>query len=374
MRQARFKAAPEASMYIITAFRGSWTGGLFWAIPKNWQTSVTGISSGTVNVELDYDVDGNTKKRTILPGQTGALETRYTWDGAGRMTGIQQGPVLSPTKETQITYDGLSRRVRLVEKTNGAVTSDKRYVWSGISILEERDVAVPTILRRFYEEGEQRVGGADAGSYYYFRDHLGSVREMVDASGTLRVRYNFTLYGERTKATGNLDTEMGYTGHWFHSPSGLHLAPYRTYDAELGRWLSRDPIGEMGGLNLYGYVVNDPVNAIDPDGKNPVIIAAIGIAIGAVIIAATVIKLSNAARDLADGIKAYGGDRPMKDPSKCDKKIEDMQAAAKRMRDSSIPALQKELTGAAIAPLTPSTGMQGVDNARDLIIDRVNNY
>jgi len=43
MRQARFKAAPEASMYIITEFRGSWTGGLFWAIPKNWQDMVTGI-------------------------------------------------------------------------------------------------------------------------------------------------------------------------------------------------------------------------------------------------------------------------------------------------------------------------------------------
>ena len=50
MRQARFKAAPEASMYIITEFRGSWTGGLFWAIPKNWQNMVTGIKFFCVEV------------------------------------------------------------------------------------------------------------------------------------------------------------------------------------------------------------------------------------------------------------------------------------------------------------------------------------
>jgi uncharacterized protein RhaS with RHS repeats len=48
----------------------------------------------------------------------------------------------------------------------------------------------------------------------------------------------------------------------------LVLAPFRTYNPYLGRWISRDPIREKGGINLYGYVGNDPVNAIDPDGRD----------------------------------------------------------------------------------------------------------
>lgn len=45
---------------------------------------------------------------------------------------------------------------------------------------------------------------------------------------------------------------FGYTGHYVHKPSGLHLAMYRAYDAHLGRWLNRDPIGEVGGINRHG--------------------------------------------------------------------------------------------------------------------------
>jgi len=60
--------------------------------------------------------------------------------------------------------------------------------------------------------------------------------------------------------------DFGFTGHYFHSPSGLNLTLYRAYSPTLGRWLSRDPIGEEGGLNLYGYVDNNSVNAVDPLG------------------------------------------------------------------------------------------------------------
>src|ERR1700738_1676589 len=55
----------------------------------------------------------------------------------------------------------------------------------------------------------------------------------------------------------------------YHARSGLYLAPYRAYNPSIGRWLSRDPLGEKGGLNLYAYVGNDPVNRVDPFGLFP---------------------------------------------------------------------------------------------------------
>ncbi len=76
-------------------------------------------------------------------------------------------------------------------------------------------------------------------------------------------------YGRRSLVSGADLADFGFTGHYVHKPSGLHLALYRAYDANLGRWLSRDPIGIRGGLNLYRYVRNDPVNWIDPLGLAP---------------------------------------------------------------------------------------------------------
>ncbi len=60
--------------------------------------------------------------------------------------------------------------------------------------------------------------------------------------------------------------DFGYTGHYTHTKSGLALAPYRAYDPDLARWLSRDPIGETEGANLYRYVSNDPISFADPLG------------------------------------------------------------------------------------------------------------
>jgi len=84
-----------------------------------------------------------------------------------------------------------------------------------------------------------------------------------------------------------LEADFGFTGHYFHTPSKLHFAVYRAYDADLGRWLNRDPIEEEGGINLYGYVANDPINYFDPDGESAAAIAipiaeGVGAGVGAV--------------------------------------------------------------------------------------------
>jgi RHS repeat-associated protein len=154
----------------------------------------------------------------------------------------------------------------LKDSTN-SITSYKRYLWAdGHQPAEERAANGTTIERRYHHQGEQRFGGTDAGKYLYTTDHLGSIRELIDSTGTIRALYDYDPYGVRTKLSGDLDTVISFTGHPYHTASGLHLTLFRAYDAELGRWLSADPIGEAGGMNLYGYVHATPLNFYDPLG------------------------------------------------------------------------------------------------------------
>jgi RHS repeat-associated protein len=90
--------------------------------------------------------------------------------------------------------------------------------------------------------------------------------------------YRYDAYGNTVTASGSLAGANVYrfSSKEFLVNSGLSYYGYRFYDPNLQRWLNRDPIGEEGGINLYGFIGNNPANAIDPTGEA----AAIGIGAG----------------------------------------------------------------------------------------------
>ena len=110
-----------------------------------------------------------------------------------------------------------------------------------------------TILKRYYPKGEQRIGDADAGLYTYRTDHLGSIREVVDSTGTLTARYDYDAWGVLETVSGSFNLDFGYTGHFIHHPSGLHLAPFRAYDPTLGRWIGREHIDLRTHIGLDAH-------------------------------------------------------------------------------------------------------------------------
>jgi len=89
---------------------------------------------------------------------------------------------------------------------------------------------------------------------------------MFGSTGTVVARYDYDPYGRSTTILGTTPTDLNFTGLYRHSKSSLDLAVHRAYDADLGRWLSRDPVAEGGGLNLYAYVGNRPALHTDPLG------------------------------------------------------------------------------------------------------------
>ena len=197
-----------------------------------------------------YDAKG---QKTTLDGKT------FEWDDEGRLTAIVMG-----TNRTELAYDGMSRRTKITEFTNGAVTSKKLYWWLGGSIVSERDglAAGFPITKRYFGQGVLQ----GVTKLFYTFDHLGSVRELVDNAGVVQADYRYSTYGERTKQAGALESDWGYAGLWHHGPSGLDLATYRAYDAANRRWISRDPLGEGVDYNLYRYCGNNPISRVDPRG------------------------------------------------------------------------------------------------------------
>jgi RHS repeat-associated protein len=148
----------------------------------------------------------------------------------------------------------------------------KHLIWNGLSIVQQRSYFATVLedTRDYFGDSERRTfPSAGTQNLLYTTDHLGNIREVVDKGpGAIRVRYDYTPYGIRSKASGawNLDSDFGFTGHYTNDRSGLILAPYRALDAKLGRWLSRDLVGEQDGTNLYAYVGNVPLNYVDPSG------------------------------------------------------------------------------------------------------------
>ena len=132
------------------------------------------------------------------------------------------------------------------------------------------------IDRRYFAQGEQRKNNNAWENYFYCRDHFGSIREVVKSVGTadtLVARYDYDPYGKRLTQyeAPSYICDLRYTGH-FTVPSPVAgqtemvLTNFRAYDPQLAIWLSADPLGEAGGLNLYAYCYGNPLNFYDPDG------------------------------------------------------------------------------------------------------------
>jgi RHS repeat-associated protein len=195
----------------------------------------------------------------LSASDTNAPNLSYQWDAEQRLTGIIQG-----TNQSQFYYDGIGRRLRIVETSGGVTQADRRFLWCGPDVCEEWN-SNNVVVNRYFAQGEQQLGT----NLFYTRDHLGSIRELTDSTAANRAEYDYAPYGSPVKLDGNLEVNFGFTGHFRHLPTGLDLTLYRAYDAGNARWLSRDPMKEKCGMNLYGYVQNNPINLVDPLGLCP---------------------------------------------------------------------------------------------------------
>jgi RHS repeat-associated protein len=147
---------------------------------------------------------------------------------------------------TKLAYDGLDR----LAEYNGSGTIQRRYAPGDT-------LGAPVV---WYE------GSGTTDRRFQSTDERGSVIAVSDASGNLLAANSYDEYGN--PGASNLGA-FGYTGQAWLPTVKLWYYKARELNPELGRFLQPDPIGYSGGANLYAYVLNDPVNLIDPLGREP---------------------------------------------------------------------------------------------------------
>jgi RHS repeat-associated protein len=194
-----------------------------------------------------YDANGNVLDDGVRT---------YQWDAENRLIQVvhKTGP-----GTTTFRYDGLGRRISI--SYNG---SETRYLWCGSTLCQGR-TSTDTVTRRYYPEGEAiPLSGT---LLYYGQDQLGSVRDVVATQNGSRVAsFDYDPYGNSSQSNGRVATDFRYAGMFYDQQDGLYLTQYRAYDPRVAKWLGRDPIQENGGINLYGYSTENPINNLDPAG------------------------------------------------------------------------------------------------------------
>jgi RHS repeat-associated protein len=211
------------------------------------------------------------------------LSQRFTFDAEDRLVSVTTEETRG-TVETRFEYDPIGRRIASSEMRRSVSGTDspvqrKRFVWQGLRMVQEvRDSGTSSYV---YSPDERYtplarldalIGGAIALAtidkarttskvYHFHTDLVGTPMEVTDEAGELAWAGKYSAWGkvehgEDALLMERIDQPLRYPGQYEDKGTGLHYNTFRYYDPDVGRYLSQDPIGLMGGENLYSYVLN----------------------------------------------------------------------------------------------------------------------
>jgi RHS repeat-associated protein len=238
------------------------------------------------------DIDGSTQSRThsasdqleVIAGDNLTYDPRgnqltdnrgneYTWDLDNRIVEADG----TGYSNIEYRYDALGRRIVRKQGThkevllwwNNTEQSEHKHQAGQITIQNDLQAdpsegALNTIFARALEGDKQDI-------QYYHKNYLDHVMAVSDDNGNILEHYRYTAFGEPeiyapngTKLTATaIYNDILWNVRRYESATNLYLYKYRDYDAVTGRWPSRDPIAERGGVNLYCFVENNGVGRVD---------------------------------------------------------------------------------------------------------------
>lgn len=241
---------------------------------------------------MEYDADGNLTSDGMWT---------YIYDGEDRL--VEMDSQLPSGQgftrwELKFKYDYLGRRVEKqvynMDVSLSSPTLDHKFIYSGWNLIAETDASGSLlktctwgldIASSFTETGGvgalleyAAISNGAPINYFVAVDAMGNVAALVSSTGSqaapsLAAVYEYASFGEPLRAE-ILDTTVAanpfrFSSKYTDAESGLVYYGSRYYSAPLGRFVNRDPAEESGGLNLYGFVGNDPINHCDVLGNGP---------------------------------------------------------------------------------------------------------
>jgi RHS repeat-associated protein len=254
-------------------------GGSTITYARNDLNQYTGLSGGAT-ATLTYDEDGNLENDGIWT---------YEWNGENRLKAMEKINKVDGSERLEFKYDFMGRRYQkdvyvwatgsfpatpdttstfiydgwnLIHESFAA--SSRSYVW-GLDLSQTLQGAggVAGLLCSIH-----KPDGGNSAVYYSMADANGNISDYVDASGNVTAHFEYDAFGQIVNAPATQGPmpnafQFRYSSKYQDAETDLNYYGYRYYTPEVGRWLNRDPIDEIGGINLYASNGNDSFNNND---------------------------------------------------------------------------------------------------------------
>ena len=217
-------------------------------ISEKFENSANNQLTSDGKFHYTYDDEGNRIEKKSLKS---AEVTKYVWDHRNRLV-----QVVMPRETVAYVYDFQNRMTR---------RNDEFIVHDGWQIVLTLNAKGKVKDRNLWGANQDELIATN--DQFTLCDHLGNVRDIVNADGKVIGHREYNAFGKVTRTTGKAECPFGYTGKMFDNQTQLQWNINRWYDTEVGRWVSEDPIGFAGGdLNLYRYVGTRVIISVDSLG------------------------------------------------------------------------------------------------------------
>ncbi|MDN2481501.1 RHS repeat-associated core domain-containing protein [Vibrio agarivorans] len=213
-----------------------------------------------------YDANGNLVSKV---SKLDISEYLYSYTNLNQLKSVQYNQEGTLIHTGEYEYDPLGRRVQKKVTQSLGDVKETSFVWSGSQMIQETVDGV-TYDYQWLPGAYSPVSQVNDGEIaVYHHDHLATPKVMTNENGDVAWQAEYSAFGEILSEQAKGHNLIRFSGQYQDRESDLNYNYFRNYDYLTGRYVQKDPVGLIGGINTYLYVESDPVNLRDPLGLYP---------------------------------------------------------------------------------------------------------